>query len=118
MGADRFAQLYVTSGLLDGAMQIRVMPVVPSDSATIRVIRAVYGWKHKLPASFSTCIRIFICKRIRKPCFTKAFLQIPLLIERVMQAMPLQQPEDLQSLMAIDAEARAQAEQSLRQLVS
>ena len=47
-----------------------------------------------------------------------AFPQIPRLIEATMQAMPLRHPEDLHSLMAIDAEARAQAEQSLRQLVS
>lgn len=47
-----------------------------------------------------------------------AFLQIPQLIEQVMQAMPLQHPEDLHSLMAIDAEARALAEQSLSRLVS
>lgn len=46
------------------------------------------------------------------------FLQIPLLIEQVMQAIPLQHPEDLPSLMAVDAEARAQAEQSMRQMVS
>lgn len=47
-----------------------------------------------------------------------AFLQIPQLIEYVMQTIPLQHPADLQSLMAIDTEARAQAEQSLRQMVS
>ena len=47
-----------------------------------------------------------------------AFLQIPQLIDQVMQDMPLQHPQDLQSLMAIDTEARARAEQSLRQFVS
>ena len=46
------------------------------------------------------------------------FLQIPRLIEQVMQRVPLQHPGDMQSLMAVDAEARAQAEQSMRQMVS
>ncbi len=64
-----------------------------------------------LNAANEVAVSAFLDRRL-------AFLQIPLLIEQVMQAMPLQQPEDLQSLMAIDAEARAQAEQSLRQLVS
>ncbi len=47
-----------------------------------------------------------------------AFLQIPQLIEQVMQIMPLQHPDDFESLMAIDTEARAQAEQSRQQMVS
>ncbi len=64
-----------------------------------------------LNAANEVAVSAFLDRRL-------AFLQIPLLIERVMQTMPLQQPEDLQSLMAIDTEARAQAEQSLRQMVS
>jgi len=46
-----------------------------------------------------------------------SFLQIPQLIEQVMQAIPVQQPSDIPSLMACDAEARAFAEQKLQQLV-
>ncbi len=45
-----------------------------------------------------------------------SFLQIPELIEQVMQLVPLQHPGDVHSLMMIDAETRAQAEQSLQQM--
>jgi len=46
-----------------------------------------------------------------------SFLQIPQLIEKVMQTMPSPPADDIQSLMAVDAEARMLAEQNLQQMV-
>lgn len=74
-------------------------------------IQAAGSMPAVLNAANEVAVSAFLDRRL-------AFLQIPQVIERVMQAMPLQQPEDLPSLMAIDTEARAHAEQSLRQMVS
>lgn len=46
-----------------------------------------------------------------------AFLQIPKLIEQVMQVVPVQGLDDVPTLMAIDLEARVQAEQILQRMV-
>ncbi len=75
-----------------------------------RAIEAGGSMPAVLNAANEVAVAAFLEKRL-------GFLQISQLIERVMLKIPVQQPADLDSLMAVDNEARMQAEQSLREMV-